>query len=260
VFLEFLQTITGVFVVVYDGQHALKFTLGRAQAVVGPGIRFKLPIIQTYRVEDTRHTTLDLEPQTIQLSDDLVYEVDCKVMYQIVDLYKALIEVDDLVTGLQNRVVLAVQRVVRAQDRRSILDTPVLVDRIRAELVDVEEQWGVSFLEIGFSNLSPSPASLEITQLEQLARERLGMYRGLRGAGLNPQAAVALVTGAVVTTRAEDTDDLRATEGDTDLQREDLEQHLEELRGRRRDVRPPVKGSEDGGADDPGEGPVPAPE
>ena len=34
--LEILQFVTGVFVVVYDGQHALKFTLGRAGAVVGP--------------------------------------------------------------------------------------------------------------------------------------------------------------------------------------------------------------------------------
>ena len=35
--LEFLQMITGIFVVVYDGQHALKFHLGRAIGVVGPG-------------------------------------------------------------------------------------------------------------------------------------------------------------------------------------------------------------------------------
>jgi len=32
-FLDFLQAITGVFVVVYDGQHALKFTLLERQAI-----------------------------------------------------------------------------------------------------------------------------------------------------------------------------------------------------------------------------------
>ena len=47
--LEALEKITGIFVVVYDGQHALKFTLGRAQNVVGPGVHFKWPIVQTYR-------------------------------------------------------------------------------------------------------------------------------------------------------------------------------------------------------------------
>jgi regulator of protease activity HflC (stomatin/prohibitin superfamily) len=197
-FLEFLQAVTGIFVVVYDGQHALKFTLGRAQEVVGPGVHFKLPIIQKFKVENTKHTTLDLEPQVIQLSDELVYEVDCKVIYRIVDLRKAVIEIDNLVTGLQNRVVLAVQRVVQAQDRHSIKDTEKLMLGVRQELKSVEEQWGVTILQFGFSNISPSPATLEITQLDLLAREKLTLYRHLRDAGVDSEASVALISGAVV--------------------------------------------------------------
>jgi regulator of protease activity HflC (stomatin/prohibitin superfamily) len=199
-FLEFLQTITGVFVVVYDGQHALKFTLGRARYVVGPGVHWKWPIVQRFQVQSTKHTTLDLEPQVIQLADDLVYEVDAKVLYQVVDLLKAIIEIDDLVTGLQNRVVLAIQRVVSSKTRDTIRDTEALIRGIREELRPVEDQWGVKILQLGFSNLSPSPASLEITQLDLLARERQVLYRHLAESGLPADAAVALVTGAVVTT------------------------------------------------------------
>jgi regulator of protease activity HflC (stomatin/prohibitin superfamily) len=202
-FLEFLESVTGVFVVVYDGQHALKFTLGRAQGVVGPGVHFKVPIIQKFAVRETKHTTLDLEPQVIQLNDDLVYEVDAKVMYQIVDLRKALIEIDDLVTGLQNRVVMAVQKVIQAQTRETIRDTEAMVDAILETLRPVEEQWGVRVRQFGFSNLSPSPSSLEITQLDLLARERLSLYSELRAEGVGAEAAVALVTGAVVATHAE---------------------------------------------------------
>jgi regulator of protease activity HflC (stomatin/prohibitin superfamily) len=196
--LEFLQAVTGIFVVVYDGQHALKFTLGRAQEVVGPGLHFKLPIVQRFSVQNTKHTTLDLEPQVIQLKDDLVYEVDCKLIYQIVDLRKAIIEIDNLVTGLQNRVVMAVQRVVQAQDRDSIRDTRRLAEEVRTELAPIEEQWGARILQFGFSNISPSPATLEITQLDLLARERLALYGILRQRGLSEEAAVALISGAVV--------------------------------------------------------------
>ena len=89
--LEALEKITGIFVVVYDGQHALKFTLGRAGNIVGPGVHFKWPIVQAYRVRDTKDTTIELEPQTIQLKDDLVYEVGARSVYQIVDLRKAMI-------------------------------------------------------------------------------------------------------------------------------------------------------------------------
>jgi regulator of protease activity HflC (stomatin/prohibitin superfamily) len=196
--LDFLGAITGIFVVVYDGQHALKFTLGRAREVVGPGVHFKWPIVQRFRVEETKHTTLDLEPQVIQLADDLVYEVDCKVMYQIVDLRKSMIEIDDLVMGLKNRVVLAVQGVVRRRDRRTIRDSASLVAEIKADLAAVEEQWGVRILQLGFSNISPSPTTLEITQLELLAKEKLALYARLRDAGLGDASSVALLSGAVV--------------------------------------------------------------
>jgi len=198
--LELLQTVTGVFVVVYDGQHGLRFTLGRAGAIVGPGIHFKWPIIQKYKVEETKHTTLDLDPQVIQLRDDLVYEVDAKLVYQIVDLRKAMIEVDDLVAGLRNRVAISVQRVIKQQDRLSIRDVGTIVEQVRRELAPIEQQWGVAILEFGFSNLSPSPATLEVTQLQLLSEEKLRLYhRFVRHERMSPESAVALIAGAVVT-------------------------------------------------------------
>lgn len=196
--LEILQAFTGVFVVVYDGQHALKFTLGRAQNVVGPGVHFKWPIVQRFQKKDTKDTTLELEPQVIQLRDDLVYDVGARVVYQIVDLRKAVIEIDDVVVGLKNRIVLAVQRVLKAQDRESIRDMPAIVAALKEELRPVEEKWGVLIHEIGFSTFSPSPETLEITQLSKLAEEKLDLYRRLRSAGLREEAAVALISGAVL--------------------------------------------------------------
>ncbi len=196
--LELLESVTGIFVVVYDGQHGLRFTLGRARQVVPPVVHFKLPIVQKVVVKDTRHTTLDLEPQVIQLSDDLVYEVDCKVLYQIIDLRRAEIEVDDLVTGMQNRVVLAIQQVVQQQNRESVKDTEAMSEAIRARLAGMEEQWGVRILQLGFSNISPSPTTLEITQLELLAEEKLSLYEHFRDEGLADDASVALISGAVI--------------------------------------------------------------
>jgi regulator of protease activity HflC (stomatin/prohibitin superfamily) len=202
-FLEVLQFLTGVFVVVYDGQHALKFTLGRAGEVVGPGIHWKWPIIQRYRVVDTKDTTIELEPQTIQLQDDLVYEVGARAVYQVTDLRKALIEVDNLVTGLKNRIVLAVQRVVKAQDRQSIGDLPRMLAEVKKQLQPVEDQWGVKFHEFGFATISPTPETLEITQLRKLAQEKLALYQQFRAeAGLSEEAAVALVSGAVMAMHA----------------------------------------------------------
>jgi regulator of protease activity HflC (stomatin/prohibitin superfamily) len=202
--LEVLQAVTGIFVVVYDGQHALKFTLGRAENVVGPGLHFKWPIIQRFRVVETKDTTIDLEPQIIQLKDDLVYEVGAKAVYQIVDLRKALIEIDNLVTGLKNRLVIIVQRVIRAQDRNSVRDMAQMIATVKQELRPVEEQWGVTFHEFGFSTFSPTPETLEITQLRKLAEEKLQLYQHFRhDLDMSDEAAVALISGAVMAVRGE---------------------------------------------------------
>jgi regulator of protease activity HflC (stomatin/prohibitin superfamily) len=197
--MEILQGVTGIFVVVYDGQHALKFELGRAKNIVGPGVHFKWPIIQRFKVRDTRDTTLDLEPQIIQLRDDLVFEVDAKLIYQIVDLRKAMIEVDDLVQGLKNRVTIAIQKVVKAQNRETIGDLNQMVEQVLVALKPVEDQWGIAVREFGFSNFAPTPATLEITQLRLLAQEKLDLYREFREQGLGNEASVSLISGAVVT-------------------------------------------------------------
>jgi regulator of protease activity HflC (stomatin/prohibitin superfamily) len=197
--LEFLQAMTGIFVVIYDGQHALKFQLGRAVGVVGPGVHFKFPIIQRFQVQPTKDTTLDLEPQIIQLSDELVFEVGAKVVYQIVDLRKAVVEVDNLVEGLKNRLVIIVQNVVKAQDRHSIRDMARMVDEVKRAIRPVEEQWGVKIHEFGFSTFSPTPETLEITQLQKLANEKLALYRYLHDEQhLSSEAAVSLISGAVM--------------------------------------------------------------
>jgi regulator of protease activity HflC (stomatin/prohibitin superfamily) len=197
--LEFLQMITGIFVVVYDGQHALKFHLGRAIGVVGPGVHFKIPIIQRFQVQPTKDTTLDLEPQVIQLSDELVYEVGAKVVYQIVDLRKAVVEVDNLVEGLKNRLVIIVQNVVKAQDRFTIRDMARMVDDVKEALRPVEQQWGIKVHEFGFSTFSPTPETLEITQLQKLADEKLSLYRQFHEVQkLSSEAAVSLISGAVM--------------------------------------------------------------
>lgn len=224
--MEVLDLFASVFAVVYDGQHALKFTLGRAQGVVGPGVHFKWPIIQKYTIEETKHTTLDLEPQVIQLSDDLVYEVDCKVVYQVVDLKKAIIEIDELVVGLKNRVVMAVQAAIGKRTRATVRDVDSMIAEIVNDLAPMQEQWGVRILQFGFSNISPSPTTLEITQLELLASEKHELYERFRSGGLSEEAAVALVSGAVVAVHPEQHEATRAGEHREQL---GIEQAIDDL-------------------------------
>jgi hypothetical protein len=143
-----------------------------------------------------------------------------------------MIEVDDLVTGLQNRVVIAVQQIVSRKDRHTVLDVDGLCEEIREELRGVEDQWGVRILQFGFSNISPSPTTLEITQLELLAEEKLNLYSRLRDEGLSEEASVALISGAVVSVHPEGNDPSRRRSSAQDTAAmELLNDELDEGRG-----------------------------
>jgi hypothetical protein len=97
--------------------------------------------------------------------------------------------------------VLAVQRVVKVQDRESIRNLKTMVAQVIEELGPVEDQWGVQIHEFGFSTFSPTPETLEITQLRKLAEEKLSLYQEFHKEGLGVEAAVALISGSVVALR-----------------------------------------------------------
>ena len=88
---------------------------------------------------------------------------------------------------------------------RHVLDL-MADDAKKKQVREIEQQWGVRVLQLGFSNISPSPATLEITQLELLARERLALFDELLASGMSEPGAVALITGAVVATHPPDAD------------------------------------------------------
>ena len=74
-----------------------------------------------------------------------------------------------------------------------------MVEKVKQALRPVEEQWGVKVHEFGFSTFSPTPETLEITQLEKLANEKLKLYRQFHEEqGLSTEAAVSLISGAVM--------------------------------------------------------------
>ena len=74
-----------------------------------------------------------------------------------------------------------------------------MVDDVKQALRPVEQQWGIKVHEFGFSTFSPTPETLEITQLQKLADEKLSLYRQFHDEQkLSSEAAVSLISGAVM--------------------------------------------------------------
>lgn len=175
------------------GQTGLRFTLGRVSKILDPGFHFMIPFVQRARIVPTRSRTLELEDQRIVTREQLVFVVQANVVWRIVDVEKALIEIDDLVEGMRQLLAISVQEVLRGVARAD-LRTGGDLDRQLAEVMEEPlAAWGVSVESAGFQSIAPSKRTVRVTQLERRVDARHEAYRALRELGLESDAGSGLV-------------------------------------------------------------------
>ena len=156
-----------------SGYTGLRFTFGRAGARLEPGFHWMIPFVQKGEILPTRSRTLDLPSQRVATLEGLVLHADANLVYRIVDIRRALIEIDDVVKGMVQMLGLGVQEVLRTSTRVSIHDIPSLNEQLKANLTRRLAPWGVSVEAAGFPSITPSPQSLRITQMDKVTQERM---------------------------------------------------------------------------------------
>lgn len=152
-------------VTVESGHTGLLFSFGRAKGTVSPGLKWLIPFLQIVRTAPTRQRTLDLPAQRVTTHDGLVYLVDANLVYRITDIEKALIEIDDLIKGMRQVLVLSVQRVIRSSERAVLRDREDMDRRLLEAMAEHLELWGVEVVNAGFTSVTPSPVTLRLVQL-----------------------------------------------------------------------------------------------
>lgn len=180
-------------VTVTSGTTGLKFSFGRATKVCEPGFHPLIPFFQRVRVIPTRARTLDLPAQRVTTLDGLVYEVDANLVYRVVDVRKALIEIDDLDKGMLQMLALSVQDVLRGLDRARLRVSEGLDRALAAEMAGRLAPWGVAVERAGLVTINPLAQTARITMLEALARTRLRAVERFVEHGVPRASALALL-------------------------------------------------------------------
>ncbi len=165
---------------VKSGQTGMLFSFGRAKRELQPGFHLLIPFLQQVRKLPTRQRTLDLPAQRVTTSDGLVYFVDANIVFRISDVRKATVEIDDLIKGMRQVLVLSVQEVLRKANRES-LRVPENINKSLSDAMSILlEPWGVELLSAGFTSINPSPASRELVQLSHRVDTRRSAYARLK--------------------------------------------------------------------------------
>lgn len=180
-------------VTIKSGETALLFTFGRARQELQPGFRFLVPFLQVVKRMPSRSRTLDLPAQRVVTSEGLVYLVDANLVYRVVDIRKAVIEIDSLRKGMLQSLGLSVQALLRHSTRAEMNEHEELRTKLTLILEKRLAPWGVQVEQAGFTSITPSPRTLRVTQFAQNTAERVRVLEALESGGIARANALGLV-------------------------------------------------------------------
>jgi len=159
---------------VYEYERGVKFTLGRFSGIMEPGIRFVIPIIQSWVRVDTRITTIDITPQSVMTKDNVPVAIDAVVYFRVEDPKKAVLNVADYYYAISKFAQTSLRNVVGEVELDELLSKREQIASELRRIVDAgTDPWGldVPILELQDIKL-PENMKRVIARQAEAERER----------------------------------------------------------------------------------------
>jgi regulator of protease activity HflC (stomatin/prohibitin superfamily) len=177
--------------VVYQGEVAYRSFLGTGRHRLEPGLRLEIPILHAvYRV-DLRECGTDIEPLYCYTKDNVPVAVSGTLFHRVLDAEKALFEVTDYQTAVQNIGQSCVRAVMGRFDYdEAIKQRSELNSELRLVIADSIKMWGIECARFEMKLFQPQNEHVARSLEKQMEAER-----NRRENELNTQALIRSAEG-----------------------------------------------------------------
>jgi regulator of protease activity HflC (stomatin/prohibitin superfamily) len=168
----FFTIVVSAVKIIRPYERGLVERLGKYHATVEPGLRLIFPFIDKMVRVDMRERVVDVPPQEVITSDNVVVSVDAvvyyeatdpqRLVYNVVDFYLAVTKLAQ--TNLRN--VIGDMQLDEALTSRDTINT-----RLREILDDATDKWGTRVVRVEIQRIDP-PADVMSAMHEQMKAER----------------------------------------------------------------------------------------
>jgi regulator of protease activity HflC (stomatin/prohibitin superfamily) len=165
-------TVASAVEIVQAYQKRALTVFGEYRGLLDPGIHFVPPFVSKAYTFDMRTQTIDVPRQEAITEDNSPVTADAVVYIRVMDAKKAFLEVDDYVKAVSNlaqttlRAVLGDMQLDETLSRRDHINA-----RIRRELDEPTDEWGVRVESVEVREVKPS-AAVENAMEQQTSAER----------------------------------------------------------------------------------------
>ncbi len=158
--------------VVQEYQRGVKFTLGKYSGIMQPGLRFVIPIIQSWKRVDIRVTVVDVPDQDAITKDNVSLKVNAVLYYKVTDAKRAIIEVEEFNFAVSQLSQTTMRDVVGEVSLDELLSKRDSVSkRIRGIVDKATDPWGIKVESVELKHVE-LPEQLKRTIGKEAEAER----------------------------------------------------------------------------------------
>ncbi len=153
-------------------QRGIVEQLGKYKQTVDPGLRMILPFMQTMRLVDMREQVVDVPPQEVITSDNVVVSVDAVIYYEPSDPQRLIYNVANFLLAITKLAQTNLRNLVGDMELDSALTSRDSINlALRQILDDATDKWGVRVARVEIQRIDPPPDVMAAMH-EQMKAER----------------------------------------------------------------------------------------
>lgn len=161
-----------VIAVIDQYQKGVRFTLGRFDRVVEPGLCLNIWFFHDLRVLDMRIKTIAIPPQEAMTKDNVPVKISAVVYYKIIDPYKVTMMISDYNYAISQYAQTAVRGVIGINDFDFVLsDRDKIASEIEKIIDEETKGWGVDISSIKLQDIE-LPENMKRAMAKQAEAER----------------------------------------------------------------------------------------
>lgn len=175
--------LIGAVKIVRPYQRGLVERLGRYKVTKDPGFNLIMPFIETIRLVDMREQVVDVPPQEVITSDNVVVSVDAVVYYEATDPQRLVYNVADFFTAITKLAQTNLRNLIGDIELDKALTSRDTINaQLREVLDDATDKWGVKVVRVEIQRIDPPPEVVSAMHAQMRAeRDRRATVTEARG-------------------------------------------------------------------------------
>ncbi len=158
--------------IVYEFNRGVRFTLGKYSGIMGPGLRFVIPILQRWVSVDMRVNVIDVPDQDCITKDNVSVRVNAVLYFKVMAAEKAIIQVEDYIYAVSQLAQTTMRNVVGEVSLDELLSNREQISKRIESIVDkATDPWGIDVQSVDLKDIA-LPEEMKRTMAKEAESER----------------------------------------------------------------------------------------